>query len=232
MTTLTSIWPLHGLTLTTPRLVLKPVADEHIPAAVEAALGGIHDAGKSPFSSPWAESPPEELGPNMARWYWRCRAESTPESWTLLLGAWHNGEFIGCQDIGAKEFATLKTVSTGSWLKKSAQGQGLGKEMRTAVVLYAFDWLGAEVAESEAAVWNGSSLGVSRSLGYEFNGSHRHSWGGIARDVQHVRVTPALLNRPDWTLQVLGHEAAAGLLGARAEGPLPGVPENGPSEGA
>ena len=125
-----------------------------------------------------------------------------------------DGEFIGCQDIGAKDFATLRTVSTGSWLRQSVQGQGLGKEMRTAVALYAFDWLGAEVAESEAAVWNAASLGVSRALGYELNGVTRKSWGGKAEEVQNVRLTPATFKRPSWTLEVQGHESAASYLGA------------------
>ncbi|MGM9474019.1 GNAT family N-acetyltransferase [Pseudarthrobacter sp. YS3] len=213
MTALTSLWPVFGLTLRTPRLTLRPITDEDIPAAVAAARSGIHAQGRNPFSIPWTELPAEELGPNMARWYWRCRGGFTPEDWTLLLGIWLEGEFIGCQDIGAKDFATLKTVSTGSWLKQSVQGQGLGKEMRTAVALYAFDWLGAEVAESEAALWNAASLGVSRALGYELNGVTRKSWGGKAEEVQNVRLTTASFKRPSWTLGVEGHEAAAKFLG-------------------
>ncbi|QDG66244.1 GNAT family N-acetyltransferase [Pseudarthrobacter sp. NIBRBAC000502772] len=212
MTALTSIWPLFGLELTTPRLVLRPIADADIPAAVAAAASGVHEPGRSPFSTPWTELPPEALGHNMAQWYWRCRGQATPEDWTLLLGIWYQDEFIGCQDIGAKDFATLKTVSTGSWLKQSLHGQGLGTEMRAAVALYAFDWLGAEVAESEAAAWNAASLGVSRSLGYELNGTNRQSWGGKAVEVQKVRLTPATFKRPDWTLKVEGHEAAAKFL--------------------
>ena len=85
--------------------------------------------------------------------------------------------------------------------------------MRAAVALYAFDWLGAEVAESEAAAWNQQSLGVSRSLGYELNGVTRASWGGKAQEVQKVRLTPATFNRPDWQLKVEGHEATAKYLG-------------------
>ncbi|WP_258805262.1 GNAT family N-acetyltransferase [Pseudarthrobacter sp. NS4] len=212
MTTLSSVWPLFDLTLATPRLELRPIMDEEIPSAVASACTGIHEPGKNPFSTPWAELPAEELGPNMARWYWRCRAECTPESWTLLLGVWHEGGFIGCQDVGAKDFATLKTVTTGSWLKQSVQGRGFGKEMRAAVALYAFDWLGAEVAESEAADWNEASLGVSRSLGYEFNGTTRKAWGTKVETVQHVRLTPQSFKRPDWILQVKGHEAAANYL--------------------
>ena len=212
MTALTSFWPLFGLTLTTPRLVLRPITDDDIPAAVEAAQSGIHKPGKSPFSTPWAEVPAEELGPNMARWHWRCRAETTPESWSLILGIWHEGLLVGCQDVGAKDFAALKTVSTGSWLKQSVQGRGLGKEMRAAVVLYAFDWLKAEVAESEAAAWNAASLGVSRALGYELNGITRTAWGDKVEDVQKIRLTPAAFKRPEWTLKVEGHEETAKFL--------------------
>jgi RimJ/RimL family protein N-acetyltransferase len=213
MTTLSSVWPLFDLRLATPRLELRPITDDEIPSAVAAARSGIHQAGSNPFSTPWAELPAEDVGPNMARWYWKCRAECTPESWTLLLGIWRGGEFLGCQDVGAKNFATLRTVTTGSWLKQSAQGQGLGKEMRAAVALYAFDWLKADVAESEAAEWNAASLGVSRSLGYELNGVTRMSLGGKAETVQRVRLTSQAFRRPDWQLTVEGHEPTAQFLG-------------------
>src|SRR5450830_332035 len=213
MTDPAAFWPPFALSLDTPRLTLRPIRDADIPAAVAAALSGVHEPGRNPFSSPWAEEPAEELGPNMAQWYWRCRGTMTPQEWTLLLGIWHDGEFIGCQDVGAKDFATLKTVGTGSWLKRSMHGRGLGKEMRAAVALYAFDWLGAEVAESEAAAWNQQSLGVSRSLGYELNGTVRVNWGGTFQDSQKVRLTPATFKRPDWTLQVQGHEPTAKYLG-------------------
>jgi len=212
MTTISDVWPLFGLRLATPRLELRPIRDEDIPAAVEAARSGIHEPGRNPFSTAWAEAPTHELGPRMAQWHWRCRAECTPESWTLLLGIWHEGVLVGCQDVGAKDFAALKTVSTGSWLKQSVQGRGLGNEMRAAVVLYAFDWLGAEAAESEAALWNQSSLGVSRALGYELNGITRKAWGPKVETVQHVRLTPETFKRPDWSLQVEGHEAVATFL--------------------
>ena len=38
MTELTSVWPPFALTLTTPRLTLRPLRDDDIPSAVEAAL--------------------------------------------------------------------------------------------------------------------------------------------------------------------------------------------------
>ncbi|MGO4144717.1 GNAT family N-acetyltransferase [Paenarthrobacter sp. YAF11_1] len=213
MTSLADIWPPFGLTLTTPRLIIRPVFDDDIPAAVAAARSGVHEPGKSPFSTPWTDLPDNELAPNMAQWYWRCRANFTKESWTLLLAVWNDNEFLGVQDIGAKNFNTLKTVGTGSWLKQSAQRRGFGKEMRAAVVSYAFDHLGAEVAESEAASWNQQSLGVSTSLGYEPNGIFRDGWGDSVQEVQKVRLTPSTFKRPDWTLKVQGHEAFSSYLG-------------------
>ena len=213
MTELTSVYPPFALTLATPRLVLRPLRDGDIPAAVEAAASGIHEQGRNPFGTPWAESPPDQLGPTMGRWYWQCRANSTPESWSLILGIWHGETFLGCQDVEAKDFAVRRTVNTGSWLRRTAHGRGFGKEMRAAVALYAFDWLKADVAESEAAEWNTASLGVSRSLGYELNGVTRMSWGGKAETVQRVRLTPETLKRPDWHLKVEGHESTAGFLG-------------------
>jgi len=212
MTSLAEMWPPFGLTLTTPRLIIRPVLDEDIPSAVAAARSGVHEPGKSPFSMPWTELPEDELAPNMAQWYWRCRANFTKDSWTLLLGVWHDDELLGVQDIGAKSFNTLKTVSTGSWLKQSAQGQGFGKEMRAAVVSFAFDHLGAEVAESEAAIWNQQSLGVSASLGYELNGTFRDGWGEKVEEVQRVRLTPTTFTRPHWPLKVQGHEELKAYL--------------------
>jgi len=213
MTSLAEIWPPFGLILTTPRLTVRPILDDDIPAAVDAARSGVHEPGKSPFSNPWAEMPHAELAPNMAQWYWRCRGNFTKDSWTLLLAAWREDEFLGVQDLGAKNFKTLKTVSTGSWLKQSAQGQGFGKEMRAAVVGFAFDYLDAEVAESEAAVWNRQSLGVSASLGYEPNGLLRDNWGDKVEEVQRVRLTPDTFKRPDWTLKVQGDEELKAYLG-------------------
>lgn len=217
MTSLAELWPPFALTLSTPRLTLRPIRDEDIPAVAAAALSGIHPAGKMPFSSPWTEAGPEELPANSARHIWTTRAECTKDKWSLQLGVWHGDDLIGCQDLGATGFGDLKTVTSGSWLRQSAQGQGFGKEMRAAVLIYAFDWLKAEVAESDAAAWNEASLGVSRSLGYELNGVFRHAWRAHeVTDVQCVRLTPENFKRPDWTLLVEGSAATARHLGIAA----------------
>lgn len=55
------------------------------------------------------------------------------------------------QDVSAHEFPLLRTVHSGSWLTQSVQGRGIGREMRAAILLLAFDHLGAAAALSEAA---------------------------------------------------------------------------------
>lgn len=209
---LNEVWPIFGLVLTTPRLVLRPITDADIPAAVDAALSGIYEPGMNPFSSDWAELPEAKLGASMAQRFWRARADATPASWKLLLGVWQDGEFVGCQNLGARDFNMLRTVKTASWLTRSRQGNGLGKEMRAAAACYAFDWMHAELSESEAMSWNAASLGVSRSLGYELNGVERVSWGARQEEIQRTRLTPCTFKRPDWELQVTGHAAVAKFL--------------------
>jgi RimJ/RimL family protein N-acetyltransferase len=214
VTSLATLWPPFGLVLATPRLVLRPLQDGDLPAAVEAAEAGIHPQGQMPFSHPWTEARPEDLPANTARRIWRARAESTPEKWSLHFGVWRGSDFVGCQDLSAEGFGTLKTVSTGSWLRRDVQGNGLGKEMRTAVILYAFDWLSADTAVSEAAVWNSSSLGVSKSLGYEPNGVFKESWKPTeVTEVQYLRLSSEKFVRPNWKLHVRGHARSAEYLG-------------------
>ena len=70
-------------------------------------------------------------------------------------------------------FASLRSVETGSWLGRAFQGQGLGKEMRQAILHLAFEGLGAEEAHSGAFHDNAPSLATSRSVGYAENGETR-----------------------------------------------------------
>lgn len=106
------------------------------------------------------------------------------------------GELVGAQSVGASAFATMRTVATGSWLGRDHQGRGLGRRMREAVLGFAFDHLGAEVATTSAFLDNARSLGVSRALGYRDDGVGRLAPFGVARDTQRFRMTRAGLGRP------------------------------------
>ncbi|GAB4099049.1 GNAT family N-acetyltransferase [Sinomonas halotolerans] len=131
MLTLNDVWPLFGLRLGTPRLVLRPLRDDDLPALAEAVLSGIHDPARMPFAVPWTGAPPGELAANTARWVWGRRSEVGADAWTVQFGIFaHDGAMLGAQDISASRFADRRTVETGSWLRRDEQGRGYGLEAR------------------------------------------------------------------------------------------------------
>lgn len=205
---LAALWPTDALSLRTPRLELRPIVESEFPELIEAITAGIHDPAAMPFGVPWTDAPVDELVANSLRHFWSARAMVAHDGWTLQLGVRHDGRLIGIQEMKAERFGVTHVVSTGSWLTRDVQGRGIGAEMRMAVLLFAFDHLGAEQAESGAFVDNPASNAVSRRLGYTENGRHvRQRRPGERADHQDYLVTPTTLRRPDWTLDVSGLEA-------------------------
>lgn len=100
-----------------------------------------------------------------------------------------DGHPIGSQSVCAKDFGIARTVETGSWLGQVYQGRGFGKEMRLAVLAFAFESLGAAITETEATSTNVRSIGVTRSVGYELDGSARHVVDGRAVDYVRARMS-------------------------------------------
>ena len=209
MSRLADVWPLANLTLTTPRLTLRPIRDDDLGPLADAANAGIHDPDFMPFARPWTDAEPRTLGREMAKYQWRVRAAAHREDWTINFVVLLDEQPVGSQSLEARNFDLLRTVSSGSWLTRSVQGQGLGTEMRAAILLFSFDWLGAEFANSGAALGNEASLGVSRRLGYRENGMTRHETRpGVVIDHVELRLAAAEFIRPDWELTVTGFEEA------------------------
>lgn len=213
---LEDVWPLFALRLTTPRLVLRPLRDEDLPGLVSSALAGIHDPERMPFGVPWTDASADELPASFAQYHWRLRANASPESWGISFTVLLNGIPIGIQELHARNFANLRTVESGSWLARRHQGIGLGTEMRAGLLMFAFDVLQAEWAQSSAASWNAPSLGVSEHLGYTRNGVNRVQTrpGEITEEVR-VILHRDDFTRPDWKLEIEGAEAMARLLMTR-----------------
>ncbi len=220
-------WPLFDLQLRTPRLELSPALDDELDEVVDVAANGIHDPETNPFLGRWTylESPEFERG--IAQWTWRCRADWKSESWNLYLVVRHEGRVIGAQDVGARDFARLGEVTTGSWLGREFQGRGFGTEMRAAVLALAFDGLGALTAASGAREENAASLGVSHALGYRDNGTRRVLMGD--QPATEIRL---LLDRetweerhtrppyPDW-VEIEGLEPCLDMFGVERASPAP-----------
>jgi RimJ/RimL family protein N-acetyltransferase len=168
-----TFWPLFELAVRTPRLELRLLREDDFPAVVELIDGGIHDPGAMPFFVPWTDAEPGRRAREAAQWMWRHRANWSADNWTLTSGVFVGGRVVGVQDLGAEHFRAVRSVETGSWLGRAHQGQGLGREMREAILHLAFAGLGAEEALSGAFEDNESSLATSRAVGYEENGEAR-----------------------------------------------------------
>jgi RimJ/RimL family protein N-acetyltransferase len=91
------------------------------------------------------------------------------------------------------DFAQTRTVGTGSWLGQRFQRQGVGTEMRAAVLELAFRGLGAENARSGAIDGNAASLRVSEKLGYRVIGRGTVEPRGVPAGHTDVE-----LRREDW----------------------------------
>jgi RimJ/RimL family protein N-acetyltransferase/predicted GNAT family acetyltransferase len=161
--------PLTRVRLHTPRLELRVATVKELRKLFRVAEAGIHDSAVMPFGVAWTD----DLNEDAFLSYHRDRNE-----FVVFL----DGEPIGVQTLEVR----ADHVVTGSWLGRAYQGQGLGTEMRAAVLTYAFEKLGAEVARSGAVAGNDQSLAVSRKLGYEIVGSHVISPRGAP--VEHTDV--------------------------------------------
>jgi RimJ/RimL family protein N-acetyltransferase len=167
-----SVWPLFDLAIRTPRLTLRFATDADLQRLALFRPQRVISAGEEPFdgvSSFYMGSPAAEWSALTGEW--SARARTSPEWWHLSLAVLVDDEVVGQQNITAADFAHVRTVNSFSFLARDHQGRGIGKEMRAAVLHLAFAGLGALRAESDAFADNPASLGVSRALGYQPNGT-------------------------------------------------------------
>ncbi|MEM1335489.1 MAG: GNAT family protein [Actinomycetota bacterium] len=211
-------WPLFGLTVRTDEVTLRYPDDEMLLELSDLAAAGIHDEGFMPFAMPWSREPQPELQRKALQFHWRCRAETTPESFRIPLAAFVDGELIGTSDLFATSFPTLRQFETGSWLGREFQGRGHGTAMRRATLALGFDGLGAERALTGAWEDNAASLGVTRKLGYSEQG---HRWGD--REGTATRLVGFEMDRSDFdairptSVEFTGLDDAREFLGITAD---------------
>jgi RimJ/RimL family protein N-acetyltransferase len=122
------------------------------------------------------------------QYHWSKWASWQPSDWRLDLVVVLAGAIVGTQGMGARDFATVREVTTGSWLGQAYHRRGIGTEMRAAVLHLAFEGLGAEYATSVAHAGNLASLGVSRKLGYGDDGVERYQVRGGAVTGRRLRI--------------------------------------------
>lgn len=160
-----SFWPLFDLVVRTPRLELRLPREAEFAALIDLADAGIHDPDTMPFFVPWTDLESGPRARETAKWLWSHRANWSPDKWTFTAGVFVDGRPVGMQDIGAENFRAVRSVETGSWLGQAFQGQGIGREMREAILHLAFAGLDAQEALSGAFEDNTASLATSRAVG-------------------------------------------------------------------
>jgi RimJ/RimL family protein N-acetyltransferase len=207
-------WPLAGLRLQTPRVELRWPTLADLDALARLAEEGVHDPAVMPFGVAWTDVPPAERARGTLQYFWGQWSAWQPSDWTLNLVVDTDGLVAGTQGMSGRDFAVLREVNTGSWLGRRFHGQGIGTQMRAAVLALAFEGLGAEHATSEAHLDNPASRAVSRKLGYADDGILRRVVRGQAVQAQRFR-----LDRAAWQahrtvpVEITGLEPCLPLFG-------------------
>jgi len=210
------IWPLFELQVVTPRVVLRYVSDELGARLAALAAKGIHDPATMPFSEPWTDVPSPQLERNSLQYYWRNRAETTPARWNLDLAVLVDESVVGMCSVHAEGFPENRSLTTGSWLGRAFQGQGIGKELRQAALHLIFAGFDADVAVTRAWHDNAASLGVTRSLPYTETGTTIEDRRDRPDTMVGFAMTPgrwATIRRDD--IRLLGIEAVREVLGTQ-----------------
>lgn len=187
------IWPFFDLSIKTPVLELRYANDELLQELTTVAADVIAP-GTRPFDGDATFYDVTPAG--RRRWItgqWSARSRVSPSWWVLVFAVVIDGRAVGTQEMTASEFPQLRTVNTFSWLTRSHQGRGFGKEMRHAVLHLAFAGLGAARAESEAFEDNIASLRVSEAVGYRRNGT---TWA--LRQDEAAPMARFLMTFDDW----------------------------------
>lgn len=182
-------WPLNDLRVRTPRLELRIPDQDDLYTLIDLIRHGIHDPQQMPFSNPWTDLPSPQLERGALQWWWGQRATWSPDDWGAGFAVVVDGRVVGVQDLFAKNFTKTGVAESGSWLGRDFQGQGIGKEMRAAILHLGFEGLGARWLETFAWEDNASSIGVTERLGYEPNGVEMDLRRGEGAPLRRFRMT-------------------------------------------
>ncbi len=201
---LARLFPPFGLVVTAGNITLRLIRDSDLPAYADLTASPVFADERANYVFNWLSAEPVDRLLNSQQFLWSARAGIGPTDWKLTLGVFDSGRLIGSQDLSAQDFTRLRVVTSGSYLRLSEQGRGIGTLMRQMILVLAFDHLGATRAESSAIVGNERSLAVSRHCGYELDGTEVKAHGQQRVELQRVAVTPETFVRPDVAVEVAG----------------------------
>ena len=181
--------PLFGLRIRSEHLVLRLPTDGDLLRLLEVARAGIHPPEQMPFGVASTDATGADFEQGFLAHHWAARGSWSTTDWRLNLMVEYEGRPIGSQSVWGQGFSSIARSTPAPGSDARTSGHGLGKEMRTAVLAFAFDGLEAHYAESSAFLDNARSNAVSRSLGYEENGRGSLAPRGVARETQRFRMS-------------------------------------------
>lgn len=164
------IWPFDGLSIRHEDFELRLPEPHELRELASLASRGVHDPDFMPFTYPWTDQEPAGVARSVMQYFWATQGAITPASWVLSLTFFKSGEVIGTGGLTANNFATLRTIETGSWIGLDFQGQGFGTVMRSMLVAFGLQHLQANQMTSAAIEQNTPSNAVSAKMGYRENG--------------------------------------------------------------
>jgi len=207
--------PILDIRIRTERLELRLPDLDLLDELATLAAAGVHPPETMPFDTPWTDQPTPALERGTVQWNLLQLATWRPEAWSFNPVVLQGGRVVGTQGISAAHFSVARTFNTGSWLGIAHQGQGIGREMRAAILHFGFVSLGARVALSAAFRDNLASLRVSQVLGYQENGEMPVERRGLVAEHVGLRLTRErweLSDRPE--VEVEGMERCRDYFGA------------------
>jgi RimJ/RimL family protein N-acetyltransferase len=211
-----NVEPLYGLHLRTPRLELRLGSRDELVEVHELARQGIHPPDEMPFEIPWTDrSSEDDFVEQAVEFHQAALRDWRPDRWSFNPLAFLADRPIGSQGMRAENFPEDRIVDTGSWLGHAFQRQGLGTEMRAALLELAFRQLGARTATSGSVLGNESSKRVSEKLGYEIVGKSTIAPRGEPVDKYDFRIESARWRSP-FPIEIEGAELCLPLFGATA----------------
>src|SRR5829696_5223490 len=132
-------WPLPGLRLRTPDLLLRPTTEADL-SAVEATLSAdIATDPRLPRFPGLDERRSRAVAARQS--YWQSVGNWSVDNWRLDFVVVVGKQIIGVQSLEGEDFLVLRTVDSASHLAPDGRGRGWGKQARRAVLALAFGHL-------------------------------------------------------------------------------------------
>jgi [ribosomal protein S5]-alanine N-acetyltransferase len=159
------------LPLTTPRLLLRPLAEPDAPALYTACS----NPNLTAFTLFETHTTPEVSANFIKTYALPNYAVATPDPLAITLNNALNGELIGCCGGRWTEIRCNNSIEVGYWIAEPHWGHGYATEALRALVPYLFATLSPRRIQAHCMTTNRPSARVLQKAGFQFEGTLRQA---------------------------------------------------------